>query len=60
MLTITPDDEIVGFKHVFQTRLTKATVGERIRSPFGMFDVSQTYINNDAAMLLKHLADYYA
>lgn len=59
MLTITPQDEMLGYKHVFQTQLTKATVGERIRSPMGMFDVKETYINNDAQLLLNHLSAYY-
>ena len=60
LLTITEQDELLGFKHVFQTQLTKATIGERIRSPMGMFTRSQTYINNDAAMLLQHLHEYYS
>jgi hypothetical protein len=59
LLTITPDDELVGFKHVFQTRLTKETTGERIRSPMGMFEVNETFINNDSQMLLDHLKAYY-
>ena len=59
LLTITEDDEILGYKHVFQTRLTKETVGERIRSPMGMFTREQTYINNDAQILLDHLHEYY-
>lgn len=60
MLTITEDDELVGYKHVFQTRLTKETVGERIRSPMGLFTRDQTYVNNDAQILLDHLHHYYA
>lgn len=59
MLVITEDDEIVGYKHVFQTRITKQTVGERIRAPMGMFSQQETYINNDAQMLLDHMFDYY-
>lgn len=59
MLTISPQDEMLGYKHVFQTQLTKATVGERIRSPMGMFDVKETYIDNDAQLLLNHLSPYY-
>lgn len=59
LLTITEDDELLGYKHVFQTRLTKSTVGERIRSPMGMFTKAQTYMDNDANLLLNHLADYY-
>lgn len=59
LLTITEDDEILGYKHVFQTRLTKNTVGERIRSPMGLFDRSQTYMDNDAQLLLDHLQKFY-
>lgn len=60
MLNVTEDDEIVGYKHVFQTRLTKETVGERIRSPMGLFTRDQTYIDNNAQALLDHLHNYYA
>lgn len=59
MLNITPDDEAIGYKHVFQTKLTKATVGERIRSPMGMFSNKELYIDNDAQRLLDHLKEYY-
>lgn len=60
MLNITPDDELIGYKHVFQTRPTKGTVGERIRSPLGLFTVEQTYIDNNAQVLMQHISDYYA
>lgn len=60
MLNITEEDEMLGYKHVFQTRLTKKTVGERIRSPMGMFTKEQTFIDNDAQLLLDHMKDYYA
>lgn len=56
---ITEDDQDVGYKHVFQTRPTKKTIGDRIRSPMGLFARNQTYIDNDAALLLKHLNNYY-
>lgn len=59
MLNITEEDEMLGFKHVFQTRLTKKTVGERIRSPMGMFTKEQTFIDNDAQLLLDHMHKYY-
>lgn len=59
MLTITEDDEILGFKYVFQTRLTKETRDERIRSPLGLFSREQTYIDNDAQLLVDHLTKYY-
>lgn len=59
MLNITEDDELLGYKHVFQTRLTKETVGERIRSPIGMFSKNETYIDNDCQVLLDHLKEFY-
>lgn len=59
MLNITEEDELVGFKHVFQTRITKASVGKRIRSPMGLFSPAETYIDNDAQLLLNHLAQFY-
>ena len=59
LLNITEEDEELGFKYVFQTRLTKATTGERIRSPMGMFTKDQTFMDNDAQILLDHLAEFY-
>ena len=59
MLTITEDDKLVGYKHVFQTRITKSTVGERIRGPMGLFTAQETFINNDAQMVLDHLTNFY-
>lgn len=59
MLNISEDELELGFKYVFQTRLTKATVGKRIRSPMGMFSKSETYIDNDCQVLLDHLHEFY-
>lgn len=59
LLNITEDDEIVGYKHVFQTRLTKETTGERIRAPMRMFSQAQTYMDNNVQTLLDHLHTYY-
>jgi AAA domain len=59
LLTITDEDRELGYKHVFQTRPTKETVGERIRSPMGMFSRGQTYIDSDAQLLLDHLNAFY-
>lgn len=59
LLTVTEDDEDLGFKHVFQTRLTKESIGTRIRSPMGMFSRKQTYMDNDAQLLLDHLHRFY-
>lgn len=59
LLHITEEDEAVGYKHVFQTRITKNTTGERIRSPMGLFSKEETYIDNDAQILLDHLNSFY-
>lgn len=59
LLTITDEDEELGYKHVFQTRTTKKTVGDRIRSPMGMWDRTELYINNDLAPVIKRLISYY-
>jgi antitoxin component of RelBE/YafQ-DinJ toxin-antitoxin module len=59
-LTITEEEEAVGFKYVFQTLLTKETVNERIRSPMGLWSRNETFIDNDAQLLLDHLNEYYA
>lgn len=59
LLVITPDDEILGYKHVFQTRLTKDTVNERIRGPMGLFSQQETFINNDIQLVLDRLDEFY-
>lgn len=60
LLIITDEEKELGYKHVFQTRPTKTTTGERIRSPMGMFSKEETYMDNDAQLLLDHLHRYYA
>ena len=59
MLEVTEDEQELGFKHVFQTRITKQTTGCRIRSPMGMFSKAETYVDNDVQKLLDHLKAYY-
>lgn len=59
MLNITEEEEMLGFKYVFQTRLTKSTTGERIRSPMDMFSKEETFIDNDCQLLLNRLSDFY-
>lgn len=60
MLHITEEDKLVNYKHVFQTRITKTTTGERIRSPMGLFSVKETFIDNDCQILLDHLNTFYS
>lgn len=59
MLNITERERMLGYKHVFQTLVTKTTTGERIRSPMDMFADSETYIDNDCQLLLDHLTEFY-
>ncbi len=59
MLNISEDDEELGFKHVFQTRTTKKTMGDRIRSPMGMWKKEELFIDNDLASVIKRLIQYY-
>jgi len=59
LLHITPEDEALGFKYVFQTRLTKNTIGERIRGPMGLFESNQSFMDNNVGLLLDHMIKYY-
>jgi hypothetical protein len=60
LLTITPEEEALGFKYVYQTKLTRETVGERLRGPLGMFDTKETFIDNNMQLVLDRLHEYYA
>lgn len=59
LLVITEEEEILGFKYCFQTKLTKATVNERIRSPIGMWTNQETFIDNNVALVMQRLHEYY-
>jgi nitrate reductase alpha subunit len=59
MLHITDEEEMLGFKYCFQTKLTKETVNERMRSPMGMFTTAETFTDNDIQVVLDHLHNYY-
>lgn len=59
LLTFTPEEEALGFKYVFQTRLTKETVDERIRSAMGMWSQQETYIDNNIQHVIDRLHEYY-
>ena len=60
LLTITPEEEALGFKYVFQTKITKETVNERLRGSLGLFDTKETFIDNNIQLVLNRLKDYYA
>ena len=59
LLNITPEEEALGFKYVFQTKLTKDTVNERIRGPMGLFSNDETFIDNNIQLVLDRLHEYY-
>ena len=59
LLTITEEEELLTYKHVFQTRITKDTINERIRSSDSMWSIKETYINNDCQLVLDRLHEYY-
>lgn len=59
LLNITEDEEDVEFKHVFQTRLTKDSIHERIRGPMAMWSRAETFIDNDIGHVIKRLQEYY-
>jgi hypothetical protein len=60
LLTITDDDKLLGFKYVFQTRLTKETVNERLRGPLGLWEVKETFIDNNVQHVIDRLNKYYS
>lgn len=60
LLNILPEEEAIGFKYVFQTKLTKDTVNERLRGPLGLFDTKETYIDNNTQQVLDRLHTYYS
>ena len=59
LLTITPEEEALGYKYVFQTKLTKDTVNERLRGPLGLFDTKETFIDNNLQLVINRLREYY-
>jgi hypothetical protein len=60
LLNITDEEEALGFKYVFQTKLTKETVNERLRGPLGLWDTKETFIDNNMQTVFNRLKEYYA
>ena len=59
MLTYNDEEKLLEYKYVYQTKLTKDTVNERIRSPMRMWDIPETYIDNNLQQILNRLHEYY-
>lgn len=58
LLNITERERALGFKYVFQTLITKDTVNERMRAPFGMWEDQETFIDNDIELVLQRIAEF--
>lgn len=57
-LNITEAETNVGFKHVFQCLPTKDTTASRVRAPWDFWKPNETYIDNDAQLLLDLIQEY--
>lgn len=53
-------DEMLGFKYVFQTQITKDTVNERLRGPIDLFAMNETFIDNNMQLVFDRLHEYYS
>lgn len=60
LLNITAEEQELGVKYVFQTKITKETVNERLRGPLGLFSNSETFIDNNMQLVMNRLQEYYA
>lgn len=60
LLHITDEEREDGFKHVFVTRVTKDSIGEKMRSAIGLWNRNELYIDNDLNQVFTRLKEYYA
>ena len=58
-LSYNDEEKLLEYKYVYQTKLTKDTVNERIRSPMRMWDTQETFIDNNLQHILDRLHEYY-
>lgn len=58
LLHITPEEEEDGIKYVLCTRVTKNTIGEKMRSPEGLWSRDELYIDNDLGQVFERLRNY--
>lgn len=59
-LRITAKERRINLKYVFQTDVTAKTLHERTRSPMGMWDDRELYIDNNVQYLHDRLTAFYA
>ncbi len=60
LLHITDEEREDGFKYVFCTRVTKESIGEKMRSAIGLWNRNELYIDNDLNQVFDRLKQYYA
>ena len=60
LLKITSKEQTKGYKHVFLTDADKTTIGGRIRSPLGMWEDEELYVDNNVEHPLRKLIEYYS
>lgn len=58
-LNISEREKALGFKHVYQTEVTKDTLNTRIRGPMLMWADNETFIDNDIQMVIDRMDSYY-
>lgn len=58
-LHITEEEQEEGFKHVIQTRITKDTIGKRIRTNPAMWKKKETYIDGNIQVVLDRMKEFY-
>lgn len=54
------DEEDLGLMYVFQTKIDKDTLQEKMRSPLGMWKKEERFINNDIQNVIDRLNEYYS
>lgn len=59
LLHITDHEREDGFKYVFCTRISKESVGEKMRSAIGLWARNELYIDNDLEQVFTRLRQYY-
>lgn len=58
-LVITEQERLRGMKYVFSVQLTKETVGDRTRAPWGFWNEDEMYIDNDVQIILDRWTEFY-
>lgn len=56
---ITPREQQFGTKHIIQCDITEEFANSKIRNPFGCFDESEVFFDNDIQLVMDKLNEYY-